>query len=240
MISVEHLKKTYGEQEVLKDISITFEDGKTYAILGLSGGGKSTLLRCLNGLETPTSGKIMLDSLLLTDPAVDWAAVRQRIGMVFQGFNLFHHMNATENVAFALMKVKHASKAEATSRAIQLLNDVGLSHRINAYPSQLSGGEKQRVAIARTLAMNPEVILFDEPTSALDPEMTIEVLRVIKDLRQKGITMIVVTHELMFAKHVASEIVFMDKGEILEQESSQVFFEHPKTDRAKQFLTPMI
>ncbi len=240
MIRVEHLKKTFGEQLVLKDITITFEKGKVYALLGLSGGGKSTFLRCLNGLETPSDGHIYLDELELTQPAVDWVEVRQRVGMVFQQFNLFSHMDAKHNVAFALIQVKKMAKADALKRAVELLNDVGLSHRVDAYPHQLSGGEKQRVAIARTLAMDPEVILFDEPTSALDPEMTIEVLRVIKSLTDRQITMIVVTHELMFARHVAHQIVFMDQGEILECDTPEQFFDHPKTTRAKQFLSPMI
>ena len=217
MIKVEHLYKEYGpEVKVLFDINFTFEDAKTYAIIGSSGGGKSTLIRCLNMLETPTQGDIYFNDIKVTDPKCDLAKVREKVGMVFQSFNLFEHMKALDNVTYALKKVKGLSKEEADKKGKELLEKVGLGHRIDSYPHQLSGGEKQRCAIARALAMEPEVLLFDEPTSALDPEMTNEVLKVLQGLNHTGMTMIVVTHEMNFAKHVADYVVYMDKGRIEE------------------------
>ncbi len=241
MIKLEHLYKNYSDEiKVLKDISFTFEDGKTYAIIGSSGGGKSTLIRCLNMLEVPTSGTITLDDVVVNDPKTDLAKVRQKMGMVFQNFNLFAHMSALKNVAYALMKVKHMSSEEAYAKAKERLEQVGMAHRMDSYPHQLSGGEKQRVAIARALAMEPEILLCDEPTSALDPEMTSEVLKVLKDLSHTGMTMIVVTHEMAFAKEVADYILYMDQGQIVECSEPNVFFQSAKSERARQFVANML
>ena len=225
MIKVEHLYKNYSEDiKVLKDINFTFEDGKTYAIIGSSGGGKSTFIRCLNMLEEPTAGKVIMDDVVVNDPKTNLAKVREKMGMVFQNFNLFEHMTARKNVAYALIKVKKMKQDEADKKAVQLLNDVGMGHRVDSYPHQLSGGEKQRVAIARALAMEPEVLLCDEPTSALDPEMTTEVLKVLQRLSHTGLTMIVVTHEMNFAKEVADYILYMDQGQITECSKPEEFF----------------
>lgn len=241
MIKVEHLYKNYSEDvKVLFDINFTFESGKTYAIIGSSGGGKSTFIRCLNMLEIPTSGKIMFNDIEVTNPNTDLNKVREKMGMVFQNFNLFEHMKVIDNITYALCKVKKMDKAAAQTVAIKLLENVGLAHRKDAYPHQLSGGEKQRCAIARALAMEPEVLLFDEPTSALDPEMTSEVLKVLQNLNHTGMTMIVVTHEMNFAKEVADYVVYMDKGNIEECSPSKEFFENPKSERAKEFLANMI
>ena len=238
MIKLEHVYKDYSETiKVLKDINFTFEDGKTYAIIGSSGGGKSTLIRCLNMLEVPTSGTITLDDVVVNDPKTDLTKVRQKMGMVFQNFNLFAHMDAKMNVAYALMKVKHMNKETAFTKAKEMLDKVGMGHRVDSYPHQLSGGEKQRVAIARALAMEPEILLCDEPTSALDPEMTSEVL---KDLSHTGLTMIVVTHEMAFAKEVADYILYMDQGQILECSTPEVFFNEAKSERARQFVANML
>lgn len=241
MIKVEQLYKEYGPDiKVLFDVNFTFEDSKTYAIIGSSGGGKSTLIRCLNLLEEPTSGSVYFNDIKVNDPKTNLAAVREKVGMVFQNFNLFEHMVALDNVTYALKKVKKLSKEEAESKGKALLEKVGLGHRINAYPHQMSGGEKQRCAIARALAMEPEVLLFDEPTSALDPEMTSEVLKVLQDLNHTGMTMIIVTHEMNFAKHVADYVIYMDKGRIEECSEAKKFFEQPKSERAKEFLSNMI
>ncbi len=241
MIKLEHVYKDYSETiKVLKDINFTFEDGKTYAIIGSSGGGKSTLIRCLNMLEVPTSGTITLDDVVVNDPKTDLTKVRQKMGMVFQNFNLFAHMDAKMNVAYALMKVKHMNKETAFTKAKEMLEKVGMGHRVDSYPHQLSGGEKQRVAIARALAMEPEILLCDEPTSALDPEMTSEVLKVLKDLSHTGLTMIVVTHEMAFAKEVADYILYMDQGQILECSTPEVFFNEAKSERARQFVANML
>ena len=241
MIKVEHLYKNYSDKiKVLKDISFTFEDGKTYAIIGSSGGGKSTFIRCLNMLEEPTSGTITLDDEVVNSPSTDLTKIREKMGMVFQNFNLFSHMDVKKNVAYALMKVKGMDETSAYKKAIELLGNVGLSHRVDSYPHQLSGGEKQRVAIARALAMEPEVLLCDEPTSALDPEMTTEVLKVLKGLSHTGLTMIVVTHEMNFAKEVADYILYMDKGQIVECTTPEEFFTNAKTERAKQFISNML
>ena len=241
MIKVEHLYKNYNDEiKVLKDISFTFEDGKTYAIIGSSGGGKSTFIRCLNMLEEPTSGTITLDDEVVNSPSTDLTKIREKMGMVFQNFNLFSHMDVKKNVAYALMKVKGMDETSAYKKAIELLGNVGLSHRVDSYPHQLSGGEKQRVAIARALAMEPEVLLCDEPTSALDPEMTTEVLKVLKGLSHTGLTMIVVTHEMNFAKEVADYILYMDKGQIVECTTPEEFFTNAKTERARQFISNML
>ena len=241
MIKVEHLYKNYSDEiKVLKDISFTFEDGKTYAIIGSSGGGKSTFIRCLNMLEEPTSGTITLDDEVVNSPSTDLTKIREKMGMVFQNFNLFSHMDVKKNVAYALMKVKGMDETSAYKKAIELLGNVGLSHRVDSYPHQLSGGEKQRVAIARALAMDPEVLLCDEPTSALDPEMTTEVLKVLKGLSHTGLTMIVVTHEMNFAKEVADYILYMDKGQIVECSTPEEFFTNAKTERARQFISNML
>ena len=241
MIKVEHLYKNYSEDiKVLKDINFTFEDGKTYAITGSSGGGKSTFIRCLNMLEEPTAGKVIMDDVVVNDPKTNLAKVREKMGMVFQNFNLFEHMTARKNVAYALIKVKKMKQDEADKKAVQLLNDVGMGHRVDSYPHQLSGGEKQRVAIARALAMEPEVLLCDEPTSALDPEMTTEVLKVLQRLSHTGLTMIVVTHEMNFAKEVADYILYMDQGQITECSKPEEFFTHAKTERARQFVANML
>lgn len=241
MIKVEHLYKDYSETiKVLKDVNFTFDDGKTYAIIGSSGGGKSTFIRCLNMLEVPTKGTITLDNVVVNDPKTDLAKIREKMGMVFQNFNLFDHMDAKKNVAYALMKVKKMNEKEAYAKAVQGLENVGLGHRVDSYPHQLSGGEKQRVAIARALAMEPEVLLCDEPTSALDPEMTTEVLKVLKNLSHTGLTMIVVTHEMNFAKEVADYILYMDQGQIIECSTPEEFFTHAKTERARQFVANML
>ncbi len=241
MIKVEHLYKDYAEDiKVLHDVNFTFEDGKTYAIIGSSGGGKSTFIRCLNMLEVPTSGTITLDGTVVNDPKTDLTKIREKMGMVFQNFNLFEHMVAKKNVAYALMKVKGMEKQQAYEKAVEMLEKVGLGHRVNSYPHQLSGGEKQRVAIARALAMEPEILLCDEPTSALDPEMTTEVLKVLKSLSHTGLTMIVVTHEMAFAREVADYILYMDQGEITECSVPAEFFTNAKTERARQFVANML
>ncbi len=241
MIKVENLYKEYSETiKVLKDVNFTFEDGKTYAIIGSSGGGKSTLIRCLNCLETPTSGSVFLDGVKVNDPKTDLNKVREKMGMVFQNFNLFAHMDVMKNITYALIKVKKLSKMEAEEKATSLLEQVGMGHRAKSYPHQLSGGEKQRVAIARALAMEPKVLLCDEPTSALDPEMTTEVLKVLKNLSHTGLTMIVVTHEMNFAKEVADYIIYMDGGEITECSTPEEFFTSAKTQRAQQFISNML
>lgn len=241
MIKLENVYKQYNENvKVLFDVNFTFEESKTYAVIGSSGGGKSTLIRCLNLLEEPTSGSIYFHGNKINDGKTNLNQLREKIGMVFQNFNLFEHMRAIDNVTYALRKVKKMNKEEANKKGEELLKKVGLGHRIQSYPHQLSGGEKQRCAIARALAMEPEVLLFDEPTSALDPEMTKEVLQVLKDLNHTGITMIVVTHEMNFAKEVADYVIYMDKGNIEECTESKEFFVQPKSKRAQEFLANMI
>ncbi|WP_204599625.1 ATP-binding cassette domain-containing protein [Clostridium pascui] len=236
MINVKNVSKTFGRLTVLNNISMEIKKGEIVAIIGPSGSGKSTLLRCMNLLETPTSGKIFIDEVDITDKDTDIMAIRQRVGMVFQHFNLFPHMTVMENMIYAPTKVKKMSKSEAEDKAMKLLSQVGLSEKAAVYPATLSGGQKQRVAIARALAMDPEVILFDEPTSALDPEMVKEVLNVIKGLAGTGITMVLVTHEMGFAREVADRICFLDGGQIIEDDTPQVFFSKPKSDRAREFL----
>ncbi|GEN31765.1 polar amino acid transport system ATP-binding protein [Cerasibacillus quisquiliarum] len=240
MIKVEQLVKKFGENTVLKQISTTIKQGEVVAIIGPSGSGKSTFLRCLNLLEQPTSGDIWLKGKKITDPKTNKLAMREHIGMVFQHFNLFPHMTVLDNVTYAPQKVKNISKADAEETAYKLLDKVGLTDKANTYPNKLSGGQKQRVAIARALAMNPEVMLFDEPTSALDPEMVKEVLDVMKDLADSGMTMVVVTHEMNFAKEVADQILFLDDGKLIEKGDPETFFTNPQTDRAKDFLDKVL
>ena len=240
MIDVKHLYKNFGSLEVLKDVSLHVDRGQVVAIIGPSGSGKSTLLRSINLLETPTSGEIWVDGTCITEKGQNIRAIRQKVGMVFQHFNLFAHMTVLKNMIYAPVKTKKLTKEHATEKAMQLLARVGLAEKANVYPVTLSGGQKQRVAIARALAMDPEVILFDEPTSALDPEMVTEVLDVIKELAQTGITMLLVTHEMGFAREVADRIIFMDNGTILEDAPPAEFFAAPKTARAQEFLKKML
>ena len=240
MIDVKHLYKNFGSLEVLKDVSLHVDRGQVVAIIGPSGSGKSTLLRSINLLETPTSGEIWVDGTCTTEKGQNIRAIRQKVGMVFQHFNLFAHMTVLKNMIYAPVKTKKLTKEQATEKAMQLLARVGLAEKANVYPVTLSGGQKQRVAIARALAMDPEVILFDEPTSALDPEMVTEVLDVIKELAQTGITMLLVTHEMGFAREVADRIIFMDNGTILEDAPPAEFFAAPKTARAQEFLKKML
>lgn len=240
MIKVEQITKVFGKNPVLKNISTTIHQGEVVAIIGPSGSGKSTFLRCLNLLEKPTEGKIYIKDQEITDPKVNILEVRKHIGMVFQQFNLFPHMTVLENVTYAPQKVKKLAKGEVEKNAKDLLAKVGLSDKVDSYPSQLSGGQKQRVAIARALAMEPEIMLFDEPTSALDPEMVKEVLDVIKDLAETGMTMVIVTHEMNFAKEVADRVIFIDDGAILEDAEPHQFFNAPKSERAKNFLSKLL
>lgn len=240
MIKIEHLVKSFGQLEVLKDISTEVPRGQVVAIIGPSGSGKSTLLRCINLLETPTAGRIYIDQLDITSPKCDILKVRQNIGMVFQHFNLFPHKTVMGNVTYAPIKVKGLSKADAYKVGMDLLEKVGLKEKADIYPSRLSGGQKQRVAIARALAMQPEIMLFDEPTSALDPEMVKEVLDVMKDLANTGITMAIVTHEMGFAREVANRVLFLDGGYLVEDAPPAEFFSTPKSDRAQQFLEKVL
>lgn len=240
MIKVENLSKSFGKNEVLTNISTQISKGEVVAIIGPSGSGKSTFLRCLNVLETPTSGKILVENQDLTDSKTPIHKMRKQIGMVFQHFHLFPHMTVLENLTYAPMKAKGQKKQAAEQSARNLLHKVGLSEKESAYPSSLSGGQKQRVAIARALAMEPELMLFDEPTSALDPEMVKEVLDVMKDLAKSGMTMIVVTHEMGFAREVADRILFLDHGVLLEEGKPNDFFTNPKTERAKDFLDKIL
>ena len=240
IIDVKDLHKSYGQTEVIKGVDMTVRKGEVICIIGPSGAGKSTILRCLNGLEQATGGKIVVNGHDLTDSHVNIDQVREQVGMVFQHFNLFAHMTVLKNMIYAPVKTKKLTKEQATEKAMQLLARVGLAEKANVYPVTLSGGQKQRVAIARALAMDPEVILFDEPTSALDPEMVTEVLDVIKELAQTGITMLLVTHEMGFAREVADRIIFMDNGTILEDAPPAEFFAAPKTARAQEFLKKML
>ncbi|MFD2615481.1 amino acid ABC transporter ATP-binding protein [Paenibacillus gansuensis] len=240
MIKIENLHKSYGQLEVLKDISTTIEKGQVVAVIGPSGSGKSTFLRCMNLLEVPTQGHVYIQGKDITDPKSDIMAIRQNVGMVFQHFHLFPHMTVLQNMTFAPMKVKKQTKEQATAKALELLQKVGLSDKADVYPNRLSGGQKQRVAIARALAMEPELLLFDEPTSALDPEMVKEVLEVMKDLAFSGITMVVVTHEMGFAREVADRICFLDGGRLVEDAAPEEFFTNPKSERARQFLEKML
>lgn len=238
MIKIEKLKKTFGKNEVLKGISTEIKEKEVIAVIGPSGSGKSTFLRCINRLEDPTSGKVTLDGTLITEKNI--MKVRENLGMVFQHFHLFPHKTVLENLTYAPINVKGISKVEATKTAEDLLKKVGLFEKRNEYPNRLSGGQKQRVAIARALAMNPTVMLFDEPTSALDPEMVKEVLEVMKSLAETGMTMIIVTHEMGFAREVADRILFLEGGKLIEDAAPEEFFTAPKSERAKEFLEKVL
>ncbi|MBB5172319.1 ATP-binding cassette domain-containing protein [Texcoconibacillus texcoconensis] len=240
MINVENLHKTFGELEVLKDISTTIDAGEVVTIVGPSGSGKSTFLRCMNQLEEPTKGKILVDGADITDPSTNINEVRENIGMVFQHFHLFPHLSVLNNLTYAPINVKGVAKKDAEELAHKLLKQVGLADKANEYPNRLSGGQKQRVAIARALAMEPKAMLFDEPTSALDPEMVKEVLQVMKSLTETGMTMAVVTHEMNFAREVADRVLFLDEGKLVEDAPPSEFFTAPKTERAKDFLDKML
>ena len=240
MINVENLSKNFGNLKVLKNISTTINKGEIISIIGPSGSGKSTFLRCINKLEEPTEGHIYIDGMDLMDKNTDINKIRERVGMVFQHFNLFPNMTVLENLTLSPTMVKKESKEEAEKYALYLLEKVGLSDKANSYPTQLSGGQKQRIAIARALAMKPEVILFDEPTSALDPEMIKEVLDVMRNLAKDGMTMLIVTHEMGFARNVGNRILFMDNGEIIEDCSPKDFFENPTNERIKDFLNKVL
>ena len=236
MIKVENLTKSFGELEVLKGINQEIKDGEVVVVIGPSGSGKSTFLRCLNLLESPTSGKIFVDNEEITSKKIDINKVREDMGMVFQSFNLFNNLNILDNITLAPTLVKKMEKAKAEEKARELLARVGLPDKAEAFPKSLSGGQKQRIAIARALAMNPKVMLFDEPTSALDPEMVGEVLDIMKDLAREGMTMVVVTHEMGFAREVGDRIIFMDGGYVVEEGSPEEIFGNPQNDRTKDFL----
>lgn len=240
MITVKNLCKTFGTLEVLRDINETIERGEKVVIVGPSGSGKSTFLRCLNLLEPPTSGEIWFEGTQINSPDCDINLVRRKMGMVFQHFHLFPHLTILENITLAPIKLKIMDKSSAIKKARKLLARVGLTDKENAYPAQLSGGQKQRIAIVRSLAMNPTVMLFDEPTSALDPEMVGEVLDVIRELADEGMTMVVVTHEMGFAREVATRVLFMDEGRIVEQNTPREFFGSPKNPRTIEFLSKVI
>ena len=240
MIKVKNLHKKFDELEVLKGIDEHIRPGEVVVVIGPSGSGKSTFLRCLNQLETATEGEIYVDDELITDPKCDVNKVRQKMGMVFQQFNLFPHLTILENITLAPVMLKKMTKDPAKEKAMELLKRVGLEEKAEAYPVQLSGGQKQRVAIARALAMNPEIMLFDEPTSALDPEMVGEVLDVMKDLAESGMTMVIVTHEMGFAREVASRVIFMDQGIIMENGTPEEVFTNPKNERTKLFLSKVL
>ena len=238
MIEIKKLYKSYGDNEVLKGINQTVSEAEVLCIVGPSGSGKSTMLRCINLLEVPTSGEVYIDGELVTSQNIN--EIRTKMGMVFQNFNLFPHMTVLENVTCAPINVKGVSKADAEAKAMELLTRVGLDNKANAYPRSLSGGQQQRVAIARALAMDPEIMLFDEPTSALDPEMVGEVLDVMKDLAKEGLAMIVVTHEIGFAKEVADKVIFMDEGVIVEQGTPEEVLVNPSEERTKNFLSKVL
>ena len=240
MIDVKNLHKYFGSLEVLKGIDCHIDKGECVCVIGPSGSGKSTFLRCLNLLETPTKGDIVIDDMHLTEKNFDVDAMRKRVGMVFQHFNLFPHLTILENVTLAPSRHKMMTEEQAKEKAMELLNRVGVGDKADNYPAQLSGGQKQRVAIARSLALSPEVMLFDEPTSALDPEMVGEVLEVMKQLAKEGMTMVVVTHEMGFAREVANRVFFMDGGGILEEGTPEQIFDHPQEERTKTFLSKVL
>lgn len=239
-IDVQDLYKSFGKNEVLKGIDVQFNEGDVVCIIGPSGSGKSTFLRTLNLLETVTSGKVIVDGYKLSDPSTNVDKARENIGMVFQHFNLFPHMTVLDNVTFAPIELGRESKEEAQKHGMELLEKVGLSDKAQAYPNSLSGGQKQRVAIARSLAMNPDIMLFDEPTSALDPEMVGDVLNVMKDLAEQGMTMLIVTHEMGFARKVANRVIFTDGGQFLEDGSPEEIFDNPQHPRLKDFLDKVL
>ncbi len=240
MIEVKNLRKSFGELEVLKGIDKKIEQGEKVVIIGPSGSGKSTFLRCLNLLEEPTGGDVFIDGECITDKNVNINVLRERMGMVFQQFNLFPHLSVLDNITLAPIKVKNMDKAAAEKKARELLQRVGLADKADSFPAQLSGGQQQRIAIARALAMEPEIMLFDEPTSALDPEMVGEVLAVMKNLADAGMTMVVVTHEMGFAREVASRVMFMDEGYVLEDDTPENVFDRPTNDRTKEFLSKIL
>ncbi len=239
-IKVTNLKKSFGDLEVLKSIDLQVQEGEVVCLIGPSGSGKSTLLRCLNLLEEVTGGEVVVNGANLTDKGTNINKVRENIGMVFQHFNLFPHLTILDNITLAPAELKKATKEQAKKKALELLNRVGLEDKASAKPDQLSGGQKQRVAIARALAMNPDIMLFDEPTSALDPEMVGEVLAVIKQLAQEGMTMVIVTHEMGFAREVADRVLFMDGGYIVEHGTPQEIFGNPQNERTKDFLNKVL
>ena len=240
MIKVENLYKSFGDNKVLNGVSEHIKEGEKVVVIGPSGGGKSTFLRCLNLLETPTSGKILIEGEDITNKDADIDKLRQKMGMVFQQFNLFPHLNVMDNIILAPVQTKRMTKEQAKQKAYELLKKVGLEDRANSFPNQLSGGQKQRIAIVRALAMEPDIMLFDEPTSALDPEMVGEVLNVMKELADDGMTMVVVTHEMSFAKEVASKVLFMDGGIIAESGTPKEIFENPKNERTQSFLSRVL
>ncbi len=240
MIVVKDLHKEFEDNHVLRGVNYHVHQGEKIVVIGPSGSGKSTFLRCLNLLETPTRGEIWFDGQLITDPKVDIDKVREHMGMVFQNFNLFNNLSIMENITLAPVKLKLMGKEEASEKALSLLERVGLKEKADAYPNQLSGGQKQRIAIVRSLAMSPRVMLFDEPTSALDPEMVGEVLDVMKELAESGMTMVVVTHEMGFAREVGTKVVFMDEGVIMEENTPAEFFGNPKCQRLQDFLSKVL
>ena len=240
MIEVKNLHKAFGKLEVLKGITETINDKEVVCVIGPSGSGKSTFIRCLNLLEEPTAGEVFLDGEKINAPKADIDKIRERMGMVFQSFNLFPHKSVMDNITLAPIKVKGMAREEAEAKGRELLEVVGLADKADSFPAQLSGGQKQRVAIARALAMDPEVMLFDQPTSALDPEMVGEVLQVMKELAKKGMTMVIVTHEMGFAKEVADRVLFIDQGIIMEQGSPKDIFENPQNERTKSFLSKVL
>ncbi len=240
MISIKDLRKSFGDNEILKGISYEIDKGSKIAVIGPSGSGKSTFLRCMNLLERPTSGHIYVDGDEITAPDADVNKIRSRMGMVFQHFNLFNNLTIMDNITLAPVMLKLQGTTEAKENALKLLERVGLTDKADAYPSQLSGGQKQRIAIVRSLAMNPEIMLFDEPTSALDPEMVGEVLEVIRELADSGMTLVIVTHEMAFAREVASTVLFVDEGIIKEENEPQEFFNNPRDARLQEFLSKVL
>lgn len=239
-VSVKNLKKSFGSLEVIKDMNVEITEGEVVCLIGPSGSGKSTFLRCLNRLEKITGGEVIVDGYNITDKKTDINKVRENIGMVFQHFNLFPHLTVSENIMLAPVELKKLTKEKARKKALELLNRVGLAEKLDSYPAQLSGGQKQRVAIARALAMDPDIMLFDEPTSALDPEMVGEVLNVMKKLAEDGMTMVVVTHEIGFAREVSDRVIFMDDGYIVEEEKPDVIFSNPRNPRTIDFLNKVL
>ncbi|MDK6369712.1 MULTISPECIES: amino acid ABC transporter ATP-binding protein [Aerococcus] len=239
-VVVNGLKKSFGDNEVLKDINFKVAEGEVVCVIGPSGSGKSTMLRCLNRLEDIDAGEVIVDGVNISDPSIDINKARENVGMVFQQFNLFPHLTVQENIALAPVELNKMSQAEADQKALELLDTVGLEDKADAYPNSLSGGQQQRVAIARALAMNPDLMLFDEPTSALDPEMVGDVLEVMKDLAEEGMTMVIVTHEMGFAREVSDRVVFMDGGYIVEEDVPEKLFTQPENERTKSFLDKVL